>query len=148
MATKFKPLKDLRGSYGSNDISQLVDFTSQANINLPESGNYFFEKQGNTIHVYGTREGISEYELPEQSGAVRVTSEGIELGYKAKGVERVVLHARPYAGDLVQKTQRQTRTTGSSASGESRESGESRVSSGRSRTSDNGSRESRSGGES
>jgi hypothetical protein len=120
MAEKLKPLKDLKGSYGSQDISQLVDFTKGAGINLPESEVYFFEKKGNTVHIHGTSSGISEYELPNYSGTVKVTSSGIELGYKFGGVEKVVLHTKPYSGNLAKRTRIRTRATEGSDSSESR----------------------------
>ena len=123
MTEQFKPLRELRGSYGSSDVSELVDFTRQANVHLPSSEAYFFEKQGNTVHVYGTAKGISQHEVPEGAGAVRVTSTGIELGIRLGGVEKVLLHSKPYSGDLSPKAQRKTTrrsTSRDSGSGESR----------------------------
>lgn len=140
MAEQFKPLRELRGSYGSSGVGELVDFTRQANINLPASEAYFFEKQGSTVHVYGTQRGINQYEFPEGAGAVRVTSTGIELGIQLGGVEKVILHSKPYTGDLTPKARKRSPRTVSG-------SGESQVSSGEGRSSyrNSGSGESRVG---
>ena len=138
---KFKPLRELEGTYGSADVAKLVDFTGQSEINLPANGKYHFEIKGNTVHVYGSK-GISEYEFGEAS-KVRTTAQGVEVGVQYEGIEKVVLHSN-------KNTIRTARTpknpvSRSVSSGESRAGGESRTSKTPIRVS---SGESRSGGES
>lgn len=144
-----KPLRELKATYGSNDIADLVDFTRQAPVELPE-GKYHFEKDGATVHVYGVERGIDQYNIGALAEGtslqgVKKTSSGVEIGLTLGGVEKIILHAKMYQGTTPKPRRKRREST--SSSGESRgTTGESRLS-GYSRSSYSGG-ESRGGGES
>lgn len=123
-----KPLKDLKGTYGSKDISNLVDFTSKAPVQLPEGGQYHFEMDGSTVHVYGVRNGIKQYNIGNLGegmslSGIQTTNRGVEIGLSLGEVERIILHSEVFRGDLPTGGAGSLR---SRLSGESRNDGESR----------------------
>jgi hypothetical protein len=92
-----KYLKDLKGNYGSSDISNLVEFIKIAPIQLPEDNEYFFEKLDETIHIYGIKEGIKKYFFTNNWDNnylkyISITKEGIEMSLEYQGIEKIILH--------------------------------------------------------
>ena len=134
---KMKKLKDLKGRYGSKDISNLVAFAQDAPIMLQDNQNYQLDKSGKTIHIYGVERGIEGYEINYAEdyvkiGNVRATKSGIEIDFSAKGIEKIILHNDAYRESAREAVRRnpyggreslESRT--SVGSGESRGGGES-----------------------
>ena len=134
---KMKKLKDLKGRYGSKDISNLVAFAQDAPIMLQDNQNYQLDKSGKTIHIYGIERGIEGYEINYAEdyvkiGNVRATKSGIEIDFSAKGIEKIILHNDAYRESAREAVRRnpyggreslESRT--SVGSGESRGGGES-----------------------
>ena len=93
-----KSLKDLKGTYSSKDISNLVDFTSEAPLKLPENGTYRFEKQGTVVHIYGVHEGIKEYEIgdiPDSMtfNGIKQSDLGVVVKLHWEDIDSVFLHS-------------------------------------------------------
>ena len=134
---KMKKLKDLKGRYGSNDISNLVAFAQDAPIMLQDNQNYQLDKSGKTIHIYGVERGIEEYRISGVKdyaciGKVSATKSGIEIDFSAKGIEKIILHKEAYRESVGEEVMRNTyggreslESRTSVGSGESRGGGES-----------------------
>ena len=162
---KMKELKDLKGTYGSNDISNLVAFARDAPIMLQDDQNYHLNKCGTTVNIYGFERGIEEYRISciedyACIGKVSTTKYGIEIDFSAKGIEKIILHNDAYRESAREAVRRnpyggreslESRTSvgygesrgGGEASGESRG-----LSTGESRGESNGESRGYSGGES
>ena len=137
-----KPLKDLKAGFASEDIGKLLDYVKAAPVELPEGIVYFFEKQGNIVHVYGVERGIREYKVGQMVPGMtfmgaRKTSQGEELSLAMGEVEKIILHTDTYNGPIVAgrpfhstasdyTTGRTPSSSSPSSSSESRGSGESR----------------------
>ncbi|MBI4919055.1 hypothetical protein HY837_03935 [archaeon] len=91
-----KKLNELKGTFGSKDIGELVDFVNKAPIKLPEDKRYHFEKDGKVVNVYCVDSGITQYTIDGKVNGVVTTSEGTEVRVAFGGVEKVVLHSVQY----------------------------------------------------
>ncbi len=96
-----KKLKELKGTFGSKDIGELVDFVNNAPIQLPEDKKYHFEKDGKVVNVYGVGSGITQYSMGTFEQGTRLkgikpTSKGTTIYVKFGGIEQVILHSKPY----------------------------------------------------
>ncbi|MGV8086496.1 MAG: hypothetical protein ACP5N1_02605 [Candidatus Woesearchaeota archaeon] len=103
-----KALKDLKATYGSEDISRLIDYVKIVPVELPEGVKYYFEKQGNAVHVYSIGKGINEYQIGTLEAEVafrgaKKTSEGQEISLVIGEIEKIILHTKPYEGPIVTK---------------------------------------------
>lgn len=137
-----KELKDLKGTYGSNDISDLVAFAQDAPVMLQDDQNYHLDKCGTIVHIYGSERGIEEYKIScagdyVSIGNVSATKSGIEIDVKAVGIDKIILHNEAYSKTasetIARRTERNFDIIGESCnsgmcvnSGESRGEGESR----------------------
>jgi hypothetical protein len=128
-----KKLRELTANYGHKDISELVKFVSEAEISLPGNEQYFFEKQGNVVHVYGQGQGITNYMAEMPINGVASSRKGIELDIKYGGVEKIILHSTPKMNQVQSwqspsygESQESRRNLISVVSSESRTSSESR----------------------
>lgn len=152
-----KPIRELKGAYGTANIEELVDFARDAPVELPENQQYYMEMQGNCVHIYGMASGISQYSIGSMKEGMSLTgitviSTGIEIGLPIGEVEKIVLHSAPYTGQIASRraTKRRSRSGSGGESSPGSSSGESRATgrgSGRSKARKT-SGESRDGGES
>ncbi|MFH1637517.1 MAG: hypothetical protein ABIB71_03775 [Candidatus Woesearchaeota archaeon] len=153
-----EPLKKLKATYGSEDINNLVDFTRRAPIELPESKTYRFEKVGSVIHIYGEDSGINQYNIADLSEGmslkgIKTTPQAIEINLSFEGIEKILLHTKPYKWTKVGRRKTSSVSSlvssiSSCLSGESRSSGESAGINGESRGSGSSGESSSSSGES
>lgn len=95
-----KLLKYLNSSYGSKDISELVDFIQVAPIELPEDKTYYFEKEESNVNIYGRSAGIEKYNIISDTNCslkeIKSEKKGIRICVKHENIESIVLHFKKY----------------------------------------------------
>jgi len=161
--SEMKQLSELPGIYESNElkISQLVDFTSQAPLQLPADQKYLFSQTGEELHIFGSENGIKQYAIEPANEVGFARLQTIDVGIKLfvnffEGIKSIILHSEPRncESSFGSKISFESRSSGESresrkASGrESRRSSWGESNSGESRSRSSSSGESRSGGES
>jgi hypothetical protein len=138
-----KLLNELKATYKSDSITDLVDAANAIPLQLPETQEYHIEMKNDVMHIYGIASGIDDYFLGELGQGmilhgITKTRSGVQVDLHYRGIEGIILHALPYA-TLTQRQppsankrgrsrytgSRRTRSSesGSGASGESERTG-------------------------
>lgn len=94
-------LADTEVTYSRSDAGRAIAAVRDLPIELPAAGKYQVTARGRELHIEETTSGITKFRTsdPSRIGGISYETDLIEIAYKSKSFDKVVLHTAPGAPD-------------------------------------------------